>query len=264
MEKERFSDLASQHEGYRIIVIKPRLIDHYPPKEELLEQEKLPAYRTPEQSLLKMLYEEVLSLRGLKHDCSLLCSGEFATGEPIAYYSCGGSLEFRMMPLSPRYDWLREREKEILVTCTQPNCHMEIGISWSISELREAMFHLMLKQMVPGLPTCNYIDCTLKRKNFSYLLAEEQMSAKRIQRLGLISLIPDICWGKIKKGPFGDHVYDFSLGFMLMPGMETTEGFDGFDRWVRFLIEKKFRRLHKQLKALTPQVIGPKTARTAV
>ena len=114
----------------------------------------------------------------------------------------------------------------------------------------------MLKQMVPGLPVANYVDCGKKEDNS--LMKEGD--GKAIRKLGLISLASEALWGNVDNGYYVSYgmTSRFSLGFMLTPGMDTSTGCGGYDEWLKLLVEKKFESLKEYHRSLAPLLLGPK------
>ena len=101
------------------------------------------------------------------------------------------------------------------------------------------LLHLALKQMIPSLSMCNYIAC-------------DEYS------IGTVAVYNDALG--IKEG---SCLWKASLGFVLMPGMHIDHGFymygfDGFDEWVRFLVQTKFDQLECLSRDNRPALLGPK------
>jgi len=132
----------------------------------------------------------------------------------------------------------------------KPELHLYSRLS--IEEQKINLLHLMIKQMVPSLPMCNYIVCD----------QEIETRQGRKTKLGLISLSTEkfenllpvsgsIHGERKKKG-------EFIMGFTLLPGMNTLESCDGYDKWLRFLLGAKFGQMRQLQKSIMPQWIGPK------
>ncbi|MDD5731648.1 MAG: hypothetical protein PHU42_02040 [Patescibacteria group bacterium] len=88
-------------------------------------------------------------------------------------------------------------------------------------------------------------------------------TSETIKQLGLIAVATDVSRGIIMPGEDEKYRHDtskplFSLGFTLVPGMNTLAGHDGFDLWLNFLLNKKWAELEIAGRELTRSVLGPK------
>lgn len=206
---------------------------------------------------LEKAFEDSINLSGLVHVCSLLCNsqtdeygGPFALGP-----QCGGRLYFR--PTSTVRS-VYNAETEVAITCDGKGCNMEVTAPEcpTMSDLSNLLFHLMLKQMVPGLPVANYVDCAKKEDRFT----KKEGEARLIRELGLISFASEAFCGIVDNGYFQSYgmISRFSFGFMLTPGMNTSACCGNYGEWLQLLVEKKFESLKAHHRALAPLLLGPK------
>ncbi len=198
---------------------------------------------------LENAYAEAMNL-DLIHIGSLLCDGgtdELSGPLPLGP-KCGGKVRWHLGTPS---ECLR-------LSCSNPNCRMDIrsNVFKDITDISNLIFHLMLKQMVPNLPTLNYVDCSKKQDGEGKKFAD-------VRALGVISLALEDFWGFVHNGYFSDLTTSkFALGFMFAPGMLTETGCGGYDSWLQLLVEKKFEHLAQLHRSMTPSLIGPKSVRT--
>ncbi|MDE2019033.1 MAG: hypothetical protein KGJ13_01650 [Patescibacteria group bacterium] len=115
-------------------------------------------------------------------------------------------------------------------------CVSKMAFRMKCPDLADAILHLLLKQMMPGLRIANY------------LWAEET---------GTVGVLPNVVRLKSKIQLDTDYATRADLGFMLMPGMNTLEGFCGYDEWVRQLLRVKFDQLAASQDLLRRSVLGP-------
>ena len=105
------------------------------------------------------------------------------------------------------------------------------------TDVSSVLLHLLVKQMIPKLRTCNYVWT---------------------EETGVVGVLHD---GLVYKPDSQSHLLSSlvaSLGFIFMPGMHTLEGLGGFDEWLRYLVQIKFDQLHEMAESQLPSLIGPK------
>lgn len=255
MKEKIFSDLPPQAGSLDLILAQPERTVKIPKKKFL--QETSPFFNG--------VFDSVIEHMSLSHVGSLYSYTLFPdhVGRPVKFIPCRGSLYVSSAPLGlAEYDWLNSvlvGAANVFISCSSPRCNMYVGSHLKREEFQNLLLHLMIKQMIPDFPSCNYIDCSQKENGDPDLSKEE---LKAIQDLGLISLHPRILHGAIKKGYSSDKgAYWFGLGFMLMPGMNTKEGCDGFDEWLKQLFIKKEEWVKKRYDSLKSFFLGPKTPR---
>jgi len=188
---------------------------------------------------LEEAFKDSIGLSGLIHVGSLSCdSSNDELGGPYALGpQCGGCLHLRQ---TKTVSSLCNAETEVAIVCNGSGCNMEVTVPEcpTRGDLSNLLLHLMLKQMVPGLPVANYVDCGKKEDNS--LMKEGD--GKAIRKLGLISLASEALWGNVDNGYYVSYgmTSRFSLGFMLTPGMDTSTGLKEYHR------------------SLAPLLLGPK------
>jgi hypothetical protein len=253
MNKSRFSDFSEKKSrDEQIILIQPKLTPK-PAKAEIGRWDD---------STLDAVFKSTLSLDMLVHTGFLICDmfnyKHDKMGMPVYFDYCGGDLRITKIKQHTQHDdFLKELGgySELAITCSNPKCEMLLGTKFSKIELRNVLLHLMLKQMIPNLATCNYVDCSGLREGD--LLPERDY--KSIRALGLVSVISESMWGKFKSEHFtiirGEHA---SLGFTLKPGINSANSCDGLDNWLKFLVCKKFSQLKELIDRSGFSLLGPK------
>lgn len=163
------------------------------------------------------------------HVGNLVLAGSTSNGkqEVRSYDGCGESIEFvdqgQLRFICSRCQtnaWFRGRTRE---------------------ELPNLFLHLLLKQVVPDLPTCNYIHL------------ENGIGGE----LGTIAIAGD----ELGINPQGGTGTMASLGFTLMPGMRTLHNLGQFEEWLKALLAIKYQQLEAAAKSLLPELLGPKPHR---
>ncbi len=174
---------------------------------------------------------------------------------------CGGRL---VLKSSKETRWSLRYATGNFIACSNPQCGAELVTSYIPTRemLADAMLHLAMKQMVPSLSTANYLNCCAKTHTSD---ETEKKKIDAIRQLGLISFLHNALTGYIDNGYFHQKgqpqmMREFSLGFMLVPGMNTIDGCDGYDQWLQLLVEKKFEQLLEQHRALRPTLLGFKSS----
>lgn len=239
------SDLPHRIGGERIIIVQPQIT---------VGMEKSALANPADENLFQRIFARIFWGQVLIHAGSLQCDNNFTTpGCPIHFKPCGGELSTAGEP--PK--WLRDMGwGGLFFSCSNPACQMELGSRLVTSELQNIMLHLALKQMFTRAPFCNYVDCD--QRQFDDLLHGEML--KNIQELGVIAVASELMFGKMDNGYFGEHPFRFSLGFMLMQGIRTLYGFDGYDEWVNFLFSKKMEQINSVWSSMKPFLLGSKPA----
>ncbi|MFA5188778.1 MAG: hypothetical protein WC460_05440 [Patescibacteria group bacterium] len=186
---------------------------------------------------------------GLLHVGCLSTGRIYDNEEPVGFKSCSGSLVVHPFKRPRPEPW--QEYANLIIGCT--GCRMEFFTSLTNKELWSVIFHLMIKQMIPNFPACNYIDCN----QFQNLSSQE---AGAIVDLGLLSLLPDIFMGS---NGFSEQKSGFNgLGFMLKQKMDTLYDCDNFSEWLKFLFVKKMEQLQETLDFTESLLRGPKTKRS--
>ena len=152
--------------------------------------------------------------------------------ESREYHSCGGIIEVKRSDSRP----------EPKIECSL--CPIDaLFYHLKLGELPDLLLHLLMKQMFPNLPTCNYFYCEPDKPG---------------GELGMMAVAEDIL-GLKRAGSLG--FWTASLGFVLMPGMRVLDSFGGFDTWARFLVELKFEQIRSSHESLLPALIGEQSKR---
>ena|GEM_PF-6319012 len=196
---------------------------------------------------------------GFLHVGCLKTGTIYGNVEPAGFKSCQGALVVKsgIVPIEPfesRYPEPWQKQVNLTISCT--HCRMELFTTLTSQELRSVIFHLMVKQMIPNFPACNYIDCNQFER--SSILSSQEAGA--ICDLGLLSLSPDILLGS-------DGLYFLEernwhgLGFMLKQKMNTLYDCDNFSEWLKFLVVKKMEQIQETLEFTESLLRGPKSKR---
>lgn len=208
---------------------------------------------------LEEAFADAVNLTGLIHIGSVCCTSQNdELGGPFSLGPrCGGRLIIKPFHL---VESLRQHEPavEAALTCSNPACKMEVASFACPTKLAlsNLLLHLALKQMIPGLPVGNYLNCALKENNCG--LKADEVNA--IRALGLIAFASEILWGTVANGFFSNYLVPehFGFGFMLVPGMQTASGCGGHDEWLKLLVEKKFKSLKEAHRSFAPLLLGIK------
>lgn len=239
MSERKGMDLSHGNDVENVIIIQP-----------LAEEKEDRRFFTVEK--MERIFNLSRSFEGLTHRGSMHL---FSCGhEPISYIECGGALKIEQIKEHQKKG--RLKNAQLIVSCSNHNCKMELGAFMAADQLWNLLFHLMIKQMVPDLQSCNYIDCLqmVKISNSGCDLAS---------KLGMISLSDTIFAGKLDNGYFSESAWleGFALGFTIQPGVMTLNSCDGFDEWLKFLFLKKMEQIKEMLETSNLFLRGPKTKR---
>ncbi|GEM_PF-4240626 len=237
MKQKKITDLPFRTDSYVIALLQP---------ETIIDLGRLST------GLMAQAFEDSVTKPRMIHVRTLQCDkrGPFALSE-----SCGGRITLK----NPSE--IGVKHTGIVLACSNPECGLTVASDQyqTLPDLSNLLFHLMLKQMVPDLPTANFIDCNLKEEP---LVRGELKDARA---LGLISVAADYLYGTVEKSLTAGQVRELScgLGYMFTPGMDTQCDCDGYDAWLQFLVTKKFELLGDQHDALASMLLGPKPARNS-
>lgn len=168
---------------------------------------------------------------------------------------CSGQIEVRDERTS---DFCKRSQRDFILTCT--NCAMSLVTDQYMlyREFRGIVLHLMLKQMVPDLACCNFVDCSGVQPGLVLI----KQKADMMRQLGFLSVYAGL-WGKLNNpDSIPDHTKHYGLGFMLMPNMHIRqEGCGAWSQWLQLLVHQKFLTLKELGDNLRPELLGPKPAR---
>jgi hypothetical protein len=205
----------------------------------------------PDEPMAK-IFSGIMSLQNLTHVGTGLWFKGGADSGPSRprLHACGGILRFELLlenlkalaALNKRF-W--DDESHLVLSCSK--CNMKFGIHAQEVELKNIIFHLMLKQMMPDLPFCNFLNCS---------------DIRALELHGVISLSArNLCTGDYPEfWPHHDHYprSDASLAFRIASGMDTQSGFCDLDGWASLLMIKKFVQMKEILASLPSELLGPK------
>jgi len=179
----------------------------------------------------------------------------------VGFKSCGGAISFSSISSDDRkekFEWATGLSE--LGVCQKSDCGLEAGFMHK-AEAQRLLFFLGLKQMFPQLGSCNFINlarCADKRNekerktnplNGLIGVREQTLLYKKAQLLPFIP--PDVVYA-------GDSC---SIGFTIIEGVNTLDGFGGLDFWTRFLFFKKERFQKKAVENLEHALYGPSPSR---
>lgn len=251
MSVYEYSDIPFSGMDKEIIVVQPAPLAGMT-KEAFLEQ-----------GLFNTAFCEAVFGRSLVHVSTLFCMDG---GEPISSVPCRGKLSIKSTtepdPHFPA-QWIHEELRKkgwLKIQCRNNSCGLAIGLQVTVPEFQDLLLHLMIKQMNPSVPTCNFTDCSQRSLEHYW----GQKVAEELRELGVVSVALDSLWGVCPEN-VKEHkivIGHCHLGFMLMPGMRTlTHGYDGFDQWVKFLWGKFYQHLMRWQEGSKPAILGPKPVR---
>lgn len=196
----------------------------------------------------RQVCQDIITFRNLKHAGSLfLGSSGYLPGQyaltSISFTPCGGNVileDFEEKTRSGK--WFGKK-----ITCLNHK-GMVMKTQHSMADIGNLMLHLILKQMVPGLDFCNYLNCGFE--GASEVKIEIDKAAKQ---LGVVAFI---------RNAFIPSFGEGNLGFILISGMKTAQGCDGFDEWLKYLVLRKFSQMRDFLifskAAVFSNLLGPK------
>lgn len=252
-----FADVPFQVGDENIILVQPKLTLEMDRKEFLRSFNRDEVRQ--EKDYFNQVFRSVVEFRDLVHlgflPCGCYCN---RPGTPQNFLPCGGNLSTKRIFPGDENSWLG-KEYEFAITCSNPACGMTLGTCFDWSEIATKMLHLMIKQMIPMHKSCNFIDLYnwVPDGWLDHDLIESG-KAEEIKRLGVVSFIGALFYGVIKNEYFRKVSGSYSLGFILMPGMDTFRGCDGFDEWLKFLVLKMIKANHVATENLTERILGPR------
>ncbi|MCX6742618.1 MAG: hypothetical protein NT116_00085 [Candidatus Parcubacteria bacterium] len=244
MEKREATDLCIESEVRNIVIVQP----NYGETKDLRFFDRLDR---------ETILNEAKKFHYLHHlgTMSLTFNGE----EPQSYVSCGGILSIKQT-IDDSKSWMKclQRRPSLMLTCSNKRCNMELWTYLPADQLWNFLFHLMIKQMIPDMKTCYYLDCRQMVHN-----QESRSGLDLVSRLGTISLTENILFGHIDNGEFSPVMEfepdKFAIGFTIQPGVETLNGCDELDEWLKFLFLKKIEQITEVHEKTNLFLRGPKT-----
>lgn len=248
----QFSDLPFRPGHEKVIVLQPHIAS------TLKDTTDFSQYVLNKGGFYAQALSEIVEKRRLTHVASFTCYNyQDNPGEvSIAGPDCGGIVSVQPIWRSITPDWMVDREYKTKLVCSNRNCNMFLGSWLSMEEWANVFFHLALKQMVPGLPMLNYTHCAAKEEGHT---EQQRKDLKKIRSFGTVSIASQVTCGTFKNGFFDEFEQEYSIGFILVPGMDTRKGCYGFDQWLQLLIQEKFKRLKDEHNQKVAWLIGPKS-----
>lgn len=232
MEKFRVSDL--DHKPAKLILVQPTGAER-----EDIETIDFAAVLKATMNLQDLCHVGVLSM--------------YDSRTPLEFRSCGGNLKFSHLG-QQRPGWTADYvDQDVLVTCSNPGCQMELVSYIKRNVLSELLFHLMIKQMIPQLPAGNYFDCG--QTEYESWCMNNWASVKS---LGLVSLLDVIFRGYMDRSYYGSFTDVYGLAFTIKVGLNTKSNLGGYDRWLQFLCVQKMLQEKKVLERMKFSLFGPK------
>lgn len=195
------------------------------------------------------IYQDITACRNLKHAGTMYFGssgylpGQYALTS-IGFTPCGGNVLLEEHEeKSSTGKWFGKK-----ITCLNHK-GMVLKAKRSMGDMGNLMLHLALKQIVPALNFCNYIDCGFEGASEARIEIDEEA-----RQLGVVAFMRSAFISDLSGGG--------NFGFILMPGMRTTMGCDGFDKWLQYLVLRKFWQLRDFLifskPAIFSSLLGPK------
>lgn len=186
---------------------------------------------------------DVRNFTKMVHWGMLTCSGATSMvqsqGEPLEFVPCGGPA----------------RLDGDTIVCDACNTAFSF-IGSDFKNLRNIMFYLMLKQMVPDMRFCNFVDCSLtpESKRFAY----DNPELEAIRSLGVVAVHRCLLY----LSPGAEGVRHAGLGFMFAPEMRTrTKGLRKFGPWLQYLMCEWYNRIKASEDDTREFRYGPKPVR---
>jgi len=242
------SDYHSRESRGNVIVLQPKILSKYDSKSDELH------HLAQNQEILESMLHDVMSLQFV-HAGFLEIELSEGFMRPTSHDTCGGILEFKDPHPEKGGEFLSSPQQ--IITCSNPECKIIFETSYSFEEIQRLLLQLFLKQMVPELRVCNYLDCNQTRPGTSL----SQQEAKRIQELGVVPVLDGFFNGLYDSDCELRFGQDLALGLTLMPILTSLANFSGLDKWVRLLIVELWKQEKEALAIWQRFSLGPKPAR---
>lgn len=212
---------------------------------------------------MSIILDNACNLQGLKH-AGMLTLDRFDS-KPHWYEPCGGNLiffrarEIQALNTDHENSLFHQRpnlvnDSNMALVCENRKCNAEFVLNLTREQTQSLIFHLMIKQMIPALQSCYYLNCGNKEE-YDPLDSMDEKKLKLISELGLISLHTEILHGQMALRKNLDW---FALGFMLTDKMKTLDSCDGFDQWLKLLFLQKMDQIRQVLDLNSAILRGPK------
>lgn len=186
------------------------------------------------------------------------------------FYPCGGTIAIGEIPNAlllndpnDRFFSEIQRDKNFRMYLWCSGCQTLVGLAVAPDELPHLMYHLMLKQLAPEIPSLRFVD-TERLKGVRGDSIEEEAKA-----LGIISLAPNILYGPADPGwrfprpnssegifLWNNRKQSLDLGFTLGAGICPPSGIEG--KLLRLLVYEKFQQLKQEADRHQGRLLGSK------
>ena len=213
-------------------------------------------------SLFDDVMASVMQIQGLVHVATL----DWQSGDIIKVARCGGKLAMaelfdRGYPTND-YSYVREAAEKVRFTCSNPDCGLDMAPKVTLASLKGAALHMFLKQMAPDYKSVNFTNPIVVERNDAYWnhqqIGDEGWETAR--KIGTIPLLGKALWG-VERNLYRNELFayrDYDLGLLAVEGLNTSNGCDGLDRWLQYLVCKLQRSLSDLITGMLPFAIGPK------
>lgn len=213
------------------------------------------SFITQSNKILQDTYESIVQFSAITHVGWAL----FTNTQSLNYQPCGGGLKLVWKDADGE-NTLNRKQAGWFLTCSNPECKVDTQFMVPREQHREYFLHLLLKQIFPEAPMMNFLDCSADI--FTSILGDpkiETAKAASLKCIGTLGLgyhaLHGVVWGDGNCAP----LRHYSLAITPVLGMRTSaHSFDGCDRWVAILFNKKLEQLREALKGITPGILGPK------
>lgn len=231
-----------------VLVVQPKAIAE-------LDAAELPR-RMKDEHFLAETARQVMAFYNMVHvgtltfrPCTSVCS--IAVSD-LQFQACGGLLTSFGSGAEER--WACAKKKKACDFSLLEVCGDDPG------KRRNVMLHLLLKQMVPQMSACNYLDCRLIRaEDFRFKPDQEELRA--VRRLGLIALADQAVFTKQKSSSPNTTIHcRCTLGVLFAAGMNTQGGCEGYSNWLQLLVAMRHQMLLQLHNEFLPLLVGPKKA----
>lgn len=236
MEKNQYSDLPKKECISNIIIVKPRLTG--------IGIRGVPINSNREN--LERLFNMCVEFNSFQHLGTTNFPGQGRFSPPEF---CGGELIWQYASFATQK--LIKNQSHRYLACSNPNCGLELYTTLGPIEIKSIMIHLMMKQINPHHPSCNF--------NFVY-----NHHMKEVRQLGTVSLTNDLFKRFVPVGGTSSTSIikgSVWLGFILALKMNTLEPNPDYALWSKFLLEKYQEFAKESISFHQKLILGPKPLR---
>jgi hypothetical protein len=207
---------------------------------------------------------ETIRFENIVHTATIQHCGQYAE----KLFICGGKLLFSNVP-NEKYDgyndFRRHSAEQVFVQCSNPGCGLELTPKISMSSLRHSIIHLFLKQIVPQYDVANFFNLgRLDYPQTFFLHKFFEVNKKSLDDLGTVAFWKDVFFGSDEgmrhSRMWPEDLYN-DLGLIAVGGVDSSDGCDGLDRWLQFLVAQKHAIQKATINDMKQNLLGPKKAR---